>query len=78
MTRMEQAALGHAAEWLRYSRSPQARIDAERDRERRAAADRKGGHTPLCSFTTCHHTCPTQNPKTPKPLEKEIYKVLNN
>lgn len=57
MHSLEKAALKHAAEWLRYVRSPQAKIDLERDKKRRAAADRKAGHSPLCSFTKCHPSC---------------------
>lgn len=58
MTRMEQAALRHVAEYHRYTNSPQARIDAERDRARRIAADKKAGHTPMCGLLKCHHSCP--------------------
>lgn len=59
MTRSEKAALNHAAEWLRYSRSPQAKRDAAADTRRRAQADRKAGHTPACGLMKCAHSCPT-------------------
>jgi hypothetical protein len=58
MTKLEQAALGHASEWLRYQASPQARRDAEIDRKRRAASDKAAGHIPACSLTRCAAGCP--------------------
>lgn len=58
MNEMERVALKGAAEWLRYARSPQAARDLARDKVRRAAADRKAGHSPLCSLTKCHPDCP--------------------
>jgi hypothetical protein len=57
-SKMERAALAHAAAELSYRRSPQARIDAERDKVRRAAADRVAGHQPGCSLTRCAPECP--------------------
>lgn len=60
MNRMEKACLRSAAEWLRYSRSPQARRDAEADRLRRLAADRKAGHSSLCGLDACHPSCPSR------------------
>lgn len=57
MSTMEKAALEHAAAWLRYRNSPQARRDAELDRARRAAADRKAGHLPACNFGGCAAGC---------------------
>lgn len=57
MTRLEKAALAHAAEWLRYAKSPQARRDLEQSKATRALADRKAGHSALCSLTKCHPTC---------------------
>lgn len=57
MNGMEKAALNHAAEWLRYSRSPQARRDADQDRQRRLVADRATGHSPACTLTKCHPSC---------------------
>jgi len=56
---LEKAALKNASEWLRYSRSPQARLDAERDAAKRVKADRKAGHSPLCGIMKCHETCPS-------------------
>jgi len=58
MTRNEAAALRHAAEWLRYSRSPQATRDARADKARRAANDRAVGHLPACGLTKCCAACP--------------------
>lgn len=58
MTQQEKAALDHAKAWLQYQRSPQARRDLEADRARRAAADRKAGHSPQCSLTRCSVNCP--------------------
>jgi len=40
---MERLCQQRAAEWLAYERSPQAKIDAEADRVRREAADRRAG-----------------------------------
>jgi hypothetical protein len=57
MTNLERSCLKHAAAWLRYSRSPQARIDLERDKAKRAAADKKAGHSQLCGIEKCHPTC---------------------
>lgn len=59
MNRLERAALSHAAEHLRYQRSPQARKDAEADRARRIKADKAAGHSPLCGLTQCHASCPS-------------------
>lgn len=60
MDGLERAALKHAAEWLRYSRSPQARHDAEQDRKARIQADKKSGHTPMCGLMECHPSCTHQ------------------
>ena len=60
MNRMEKAALRHIAEYHRYERSPQARIDRELDKQRRAAADRAIGHTPMCGLMKCHPSCTHQ------------------
>jgi len=59
MNRLEAAALRHAAEWLRYSRSPQARLDAAADAARRAQADKAAGHSPRCGLLRCHPDCPS-------------------
>lgn len=59
MNGLEKAALGHAAEWIKYSRSPQARRDAAQDRKRRIAADKKAGHSTLCGLNKCHPSCPS-------------------
>jgi hypothetical protein len=60
LTSLEKTALRHVAEWQRYSRSPQARQDAEQDKVRRAKADRAAGHSPLCTLAKCHSSCPTK------------------
>jgi hypothetical protein len=59
MNRMEKAALSHAAEWLRYSRSPQAKLDFQVDVRRREALTRKQGHIPQCGILKCHPDCPS-------------------
>lgn len=59
MTRMEKAALAQAAEWLRYSRSPQARRDRDLDRAARAKADLAAGHLPGCGLLKCAPACPS-------------------
>lgn len=59
MTRLEKAALNHAAEEIRYQRSPQAKIDAAFDRKRRIQADKKAGHSPACGIMKCHPSCPS-------------------
>jgi len=59
MNEMERLALQHAAEWLKYQRSPQAAIDLARDKRRRAAANIAAGHTPQCSLTKCVSECPS-------------------
>lgn len=46
-----------AAEWNAYTKSDKARIAQTIDKSRRAAADIKAGHSPLCSLTKCHPTC---------------------
>lgn len=57
---LERAALEHAREELAYQRSPQAAKDREADAVRRAAADRKAGHSPACGLTTCAPCCPSR------------------
>lgn len=59
MNRMEKAALNHAAEWLRYSRSPQAKRDLAADIARREALSRKQGHLPSCGLLKCRPECPS-------------------
>lgn len=59
MNRLEAAALRHAAEWLRYSRSPLAKRDLAADIKRRRAADRKAGHVAGCGLLRCHPSCRT-------------------
>jgi hypothetical protein len=61
MTRMEQAALQHAADELRYQRTAQAAIDAKADRVRRALADRAAGHLPACGLLRCAAGCKAQS-----------------
>lgn len=57
MNEMEKSALKHAAEQLRYQRSPQYKIDRENDKRKRAARDKAFGHTPQCSLTRCAEGC---------------------
>jgi hypothetical protein len=57
MKTLEQSSLQHAKDELRYQRSPQAWIDAQVDKARRAAADKKAGHVPGCSLTKCAPGC---------------------
>jgi hypothetical protein len=57
MSQMEQSALGHAAEWLRYQSSPKAAKDLAKDKAKRATADKATGHSPKCSLTNCHPEC---------------------
>jgi hypothetical protein len=57
LTTLERAALQHAAAEQAYRRSPQARRDAVADRDRRAAADRKAGHSPACTLAKCAPDC---------------------
>lgn len=59
MNQMERQSLKHAADWLRYSKSPEYKMDASIDKERRAASDKKSGHSPACSLTKCHPNCPS-------------------
>lgn len=58
MNKMEQAALLHVREQLKYERSPQAAIDRAVDKRRRAELDRKLGHSPRCSLLKCAAECP--------------------
>lgn len=57
MNANEKATLKHAAEWLRYSRSPQYSPDLLADKARRAESDRKAGHSPKCGILKCHPDC---------------------
>lgn len=57
MNKMEQAALQHANAWLRYQRSPQARIDRAIDAAQRAKRDHALGHSPNCGLLKCHPEC---------------------
>jgi hypothetical protein len=57
MNGLEKAALAHAAEWLRYQKSPQYARDLKADGAGRAALDKKVGHSPKCSLTKCHPEC---------------------
>ncbi len=59
MKRLEAASLKHAAEWLRYSRSPQAKRDLAADKIRRAKADIASDHTPECGLMKCADNCPS-------------------
>lgn len=59
LSKMEQAALDHAAAELKYRKSPQAKIDATNDKNRRAKADKIMGHSPNCSLTKCACDCPS-------------------
>ena len=55
--KMEAAALGHAAEWLLYSRSPQYARDMATEKASRAARDKANGHTPECTLARCSARC---------------------
>jgi hypothetical protein len=57
-TTLEKVAQRHAADWLRYSRSPQAQRDLRRERDERARADRAAGHLPACTLSRCAPGCP--------------------
>ena len=57
MTPLERAALNHAKAELTYRRSPQAAVDVRDSEARRAAADRKTGHTPQCTLMKCSNDC---------------------
>jgi hypothetical protein len=57
MNKLEQSSLQHAKDELRYQASPQAWIDEQVDKARRAAADKKLGHVPGCSLTKCAPGC---------------------
>ena len=54
---LERAALKHAADELRYQRSPQAAIDRLADGARRAEADKKAGHLLTCGLMRCAPGC---------------------
>lgn len=56
-TKMEDAALQHARDELRYQRSTQALNDRASDIARRAKIDRKLGHSPKCGILKCHPDC---------------------
>jgi len=60
---LERAALDHIAAQLAYQRSHGAVMDRLLDIARRAAADRKAGHTPACSLTKCAPDCPSGGTK---------------
>jgi hypothetical protein len=57
MNQMEQAALKHATEWLKYQCTAQAAKDLARDKEKRRATDIAKGHSPKCTLTKCHPEC---------------------
>lgn len=59
MNRLEVAALRHAADWLRYSRSPQAKRDMAIEAVNMAKADKANGHTPQCGLMKCSPNCPS-------------------
>lgn len=61
MDKMEKAALEHAAAELKYRKSPQAKIDFEADKVRRAKADKALGHSVACTLTKCACDCPKMN-----------------
>jgi hypothetical protein len=66
MNRMERAALEHLREWHRYDRSVQAANDRLVDQQRRAAADRKAGHSPNCTLARCAPDCAKTTSTTTK------------
>ena len=53
----EAETLRHAAAQLRYQRSPRAARDLAADKARRAAIERRLGHTPHCTLTKCAPGC---------------------
>jgi hypothetical protein len=57
MNKMEQAALQHARDWLRYERSTQAITDRAADVVKRAKRDHAHGHSPKCGLLKCHPDC---------------------
>lgn len=57
-TTMEQAALGHAADELRYQRSQKARDDLAADIARRDRLTLAQGHSLKCGILKCHPECP--------------------
>jgi len=56
---MEQAALNHATDELRYQRSQKARDDLAADIARRDTLTIKQGHSPKCGILKCHPECPS-------------------
>ena len=56
---MEAHALQHAKDELEYRKSGKAAKDLEKDKERRAKADKAVGHLPACSLSKCAPGCPS-------------------
>lgn len=57
MQQMEQAALNHAADELRYQRSQKARNDLAADTARRNRLTITQGHSLKCGIMKCHPEC---------------------
>lgn len=61
ISKMERAALEHAAGELAYRKSPQYHRDQIADAERRVKADRAAGHLPTCGLLRCAPGCTHEN-----------------
>lgn len=57
MRKMEQAALAHAAEELRYQSSQKAKDDLAADIARRTRLTISQGHSTKCGILKCHPEC---------------------
>lgn len=57
MNQMEKASLNHAAEWLRYQKSPKAKDDLAADITRRTRLTIAQGHSTKCGILKCHPEC---------------------
>lgn len=57
MNQMEQAALNHATEYLRYSATQKAKDDLAADIARRNRLTIKQGHSLKCGILKCHPEC---------------------
>jgi hypothetical protein len=57
MRKMEQAALAHAADELRYQGSQKARNDLAADIARRDRITINQGHSLKCGIMKCHPEC---------------------
>jgi hypothetical protein len=57
MNQMEQAALAHATDWLRYQKTQKARDDLAADIARRTRLTIAQGHSTKCGILNCHPEC---------------------